>query len=53
MSKTARAITIGLISAITVLIIVHLHLSDVISAICAFTIVLIFGLAIEYFGKKR
>lgn len=53
MSKTVQAIIVGIISVITVLVLLHLQLNDLLGGILTFIIVLLAGLAVQHFAKAK
>jgi hypothetical protein len=52
MSKLTRTLLIGFICALVVLVIIHLHLSTILSVTITFFTVLIASVAIDYWFKK-
>ncbi|WP_164507830.1 hypothetical protein [Lacticaseibacillus suibinensis] len=53
MSKAMQAILVGIISAITVLVILHLQLNDLLGGILTFIIVLLASRVIQHFGQAK
>ncbi|WP_338217011.1 hypothetical protein [Lacticaseibacillus salsurivasis] len=53
MSKTMQTIILGIISAVTVLVMLHLQLNDLLGGILTFVIVLIAGMVVQYFAKTK
>lgn len=53
MSKMMQGIVVGIISAITVLVLLYLQLNDLLGGILTFVIVLIAGMVVQHFAKTK
>lgn len=53
MSKTMQGILVGIISAITVLVMLYLHVNSLLGGFMTFIIVLIAGVVVQHFAKAK